>query len=238
MQIEIVGTGRAGRALHRALADVGHDVTMVSHGAHEVASTCDLVILALPDDVLAANAATLRLAPNTVIAHVSATRDLDVLAPHARRGSMHPLAVLADEEPGAGRLRGATYLVDGDTLVREVVASLGGRAVTVAPEHRARYHATAVVAANHVATLLGHVETLAHSLALDPELFFELSAQTLDDVRRVGAAAALTGPARRGDHETLRRHLANIPSDQREAYRALARAAAVLGGATPIASEQ
>ena len=52
----------------------------------------------------------------------------------------------------------------------------------------------------------------------------------VDNVADLGAAAALTGPVSRGDVETVRAHLDALPADERDTYRALARAAYALAG--------
>jgi len=48
---------------------------------------------------------------------------------------------------------------------------------------------------------------------------------TVDNVARLGPAAALTGPVRRGDAATVERHLAPLDPDERAAYEALTDAA-------------
>jgi predicted short-subunit dehydrogenase-like oxidoreductase (DUF2520 family) len=126
---------------------------------------------------------------------------------------------------GAARLAGATFAVAGDDRVRELVDRLGGRAVTVADDHRARYHAAACVAANHVVVLLDQVATLAHDVGMSLEDFMPLASMALDDVAQRGPSAALTGPASRGDLATIDAHLAALPEEERPLYVALARAA-------------
>ncbi len=54
---------------------------------------------------------------------------------------------------------------------------------------------------------------------------------TLDNIAAVGPAAALTGPAARGDWDTIRAHLAALPTDDdRALYLALCERAADLAG--------
>ena len=63
---------------------------------------------------------------------------LDVLAPHPRRASMHPLVPLPNAEVGAERLLGGvTLAVAGDPLAAELGTRLGARLVEVADEDRA-----------------------------------------------------------------------------------------------------
>jgi predicted short-subunit dehydrogenase-like oxidoreductase (DUF2520 family) len=110
-------------------------------------------------------------------------------------------------------------------VVQRAVDDLGGHAVTVADADRARYHAAACIAANHLVALLGQVERVATPIGVPLEAYLALAQASLDDVGRVGAAAALTGPVARRDWDTVARHVAALPADERPAYLALALAA-------------
>ena len=220
VDVRVIGPGRAGSALAAALRDAGwrvdgplgrdHDPARLTTGAR-------LVLLAVPDRAVAAVAAS--LAPgDAVVAHVAGSLGLDVLAPHRRAASLHPLVSLPDADLGARRLVGAWFAVAGDPIASEVVAALGGRAVQVADEDRTTYHAAAAVAANHLVALLGQVDRLARSVGVPLDAYLDLARGALDNVAEVGPAAALTGPVARGDRETVARHLAAIPQDERPAY--------------------
>lgn len=225
MKISIVGTGRVGTSFDRALRAAGHEVALRHHDDPEGFGSPDLVLLCVPDDEIASTARGIPASDDYVVAHVAGSRTLLELGPHRRVASMHPLAALPSGETGAQRLLGAAYCVAGDGLVREVVTSLGGRALSLNDDQRTLYHATASVAANHLVALMGQVKTLAEAAGLDLEDFLPLAEQALSDVRDVGPAAALTGPASRGDMSTIDAHLAAIPESERSTYVALANAA-------------
>jgi predicted short-subunit dehydrogenase-like oxidoreductase (DUF2520 family) len=119
-------------------------------------------------------------------------------------------------------VRGAWFAVDGDAIAGDVVAALDGRAFRVDPDRRAVYHAAACVAANHVVALLGQVERLATAAGAPVDAFFPLVRAAVANAERLGPARALTGPAARGDADTIARHLAAIDPSERDAYEALA----------------
>jgi len=222
--IRIVGTGRAAQSLQRALEPTAFEVTdLVRRGEdlRDVAVGVDAVVLATADDALEAVAAAIEPRPEVAVLHLSGSRGLDVLAPHVRRGSLHPLVPLPNGEIGAARLRsGCTFCVSGDPMAAAIACELGGRVVEVADEHRTRYHAAACVAANHVVGLLGQVERLATSIGLDLDCFLDLTRAALDDVAELGTQRALTGPAVRGDWSTLTAHLAALDPTERPGYEA------------------
>ena len=195
----------------------------------DAAAGVDLLVIATPDEAVADVAAAVDPVPGTVVAHLAGSLGLDALAPHPRRAALHPLVPLPDSEAGGARLAsGIWFAVAGDSLAEKVVADLGGRAVTVADEQRAAYHAAAAVASNHLVALLGQVERVAAPTGVSLEAFLDMARAALGDVERSGPAAALTGPVARGDTATVRRHLAALDPTERPAYRALAAAAARL----------
>jgi predicted short-subunit dehydrogenase-like oxidoreductase (DUF2520 family) len=138
---------------------------------------------------------------------------------------------LADADRGADQLcGGAWFAVAGDPLVEEVVEALGGRSFTIDDADRPTYHAAAVLASNHLVALLGQVERVAGPLGIPLDAFLDLAEGSLANVRALGPADALTGPAARGDEATIDRHLSALPADERAAYEVLADLARRLAG--------
>jgi predicted short-subunit dehydrogenase-like oxidoreductase (DUF2520 family) len=225
MNIALIGAGRAGTSFSLALRRVGHDVQLLHHDELSALRSPELILLCVPDDAISNVAAQIAVSDEYVVAHVAGSRRLDVVAPHRRVGSLHPLMALPDAEEGSRRLIGATYCVAGDDLLRTVAASLDGRIISLDDSQRTVYHAAAVVASNHLVALMGQVETLAESIGLTLDDFMPLARQSLRDVATMGPSNALTGPASRGDMATIDAHLAAISEDERATYVALANAA-------------
>src|SRR5215207_9960016 len=197
--VRIIGPGRAGTSLALALTNVGWDVAPML-GRHddvtEAATGVQLLVLATPDDVIDDVSARVRPVESTVVAHLSGSLGLGALTGHERRAAVH-----------------------------KVVAALGGRAFVVDDDHRATYHAAAVIASNHLVALMGQVQRLADEVDVPFEAYLDLAAATLANVGDLGPARALTGPAARGDEATIRRHLRALPTAERKAYRGMADAA-------------
>jgi predicted short-subunit dehydrogenase-like oxidoreductase (DUF2520 family) len=236
--IRIIGPGRAGTSLAAALAAHGWDVVGFL-GRHDdladAARGVDILVIATPDDAVAPTAAAVAPVAGTTVLHLSGSLGLDVLAPHPRRAALHPLVPLPNAVVGATRLAsGVTFAVSGEPVARQLALSLGGRVVEVADADRAIYHAAACIAANHVVALLGQVERVAASAGLDLEAFLPLTRAAVDDVAALGPRRALTGPAVRGDWDTLSRHLDALPAQERAGYQAGAALATQLAhSATP-----
>ncbi len=222
--VSLIGPGRAGRSLAAALADAGCDVRDVLTRHDDVTSAArgvDVLVIATPDAAIAEVAARVRPEPDTVVVHLSGALGLDVLAPHPRRASLHPLVPLPSAEVGRVRLRsGITFAVAGDPVAAELAGVLDGNVVVVEDEHRAAYHAAACIASNHLVALMGQVERVATSAGLDLEAFVGLARAALTDVVELGPGAALTGPAARGDDTTLERHRQTLDPAEIPGYEA------------------
>jgi predicted short-subunit dehydrogenase-like oxidoreductase (DUF2520 family) len=220
----VVGPGRAGRSLQlafervgwRALAPLGRgdDLTDAAAGA-------DVVVIATPDGAIASTAAAIRPVGGVAVVHLAGSLGLDVLAPHQRRASVHPLVALPDPIAGAQRLIGAWFAVAGDPVARDIVAALDGRAIEVPDDKRALHHAAAVIASNHLVALLGQVERVAADAGVPLEAYLDLVRATVDNVAALGPRDALTGPVARGDWDTVARHLAALPPEERPPYEAM-----------------
>lgn len=211
IRFRTIGPGRAGRSLTAALEATGGYVCAGTFGRGRAvggaASGVDLVVIATPDSEIGRVAAAVEPDDGCAVIHLSGSLGLDVLGGHRRRGSLHPLVPLPDPRVGAERLRaGITFAVAGDPVVRSVVDALGGSAVHVGDDSRAAYHAAASIAANHLVALLGQVERVAASAGLPLSAFAELVRAATDDALAFGPRRALTGPAARGDWETVDRH--------------------------------
>ncbi len=232
----MVGPGRAGLSFAGALTTSGWRC-VATLGRHDdlrsAAAQADVVLVTVPDDRIADVAAAIDPG-RAVLVHTSGAKGLDVLAPHERRASVHPLMSLPDPATGAGKLRrGGVFAVAGDPAAERIVAALGGRPVSIGDDRRALYHATAAVAANHLVALCAQVERLAARAGVPVEAYWDLMDTTLENVRRSGPIPSLTGPAARGDTSTISLHLEALPTDERTLYLALANEAARLAGRPP-----
>jgi predicted short-subunit dehydrogenase-like oxidoreductase (DUF2520 family) len=208
LRVGIVGPGRVGTALARALRDAGVDVEgPVSRG--ERPARCDAIVLCVPDAEIA-GAAEVVTAAAPLIGHTSGATPLSALA-HAGVPAfgLHPLQSFA--HPGV-RFEGAGAAVAGSTPAALAFATalaerLGMKPFEIDDEGRAAYHASASVASNFLVTLQAAAEAIAAGAGLGREdareLLMPLVRQTVENVVELGPEAALTGPIARGDEVTV-----------------------------------
>src|SRR3954454_1104989 len=158
IRVAIVGRGRVGGALAANLQGSNAFEVAVPVGREaditELAADASVVLLAVTDSAEASVAAA--IAPNdaTLFVHFAGSLTLDVLAPHRRRASLHPLTPMpGDPATAAKRLRRAWMAVAGDPGVLQLADALEARTFVVDEHERPRYHATATIAASHLAGL-------------------------------------------------------------------------------------
>jgi predicted short-subunit dehydrogenase-like oxidoreductase (DUF2520 family) len=253
-RIFILGAGRAGRSLARALRGGGVPIVGL-HGRQRDTTegitagppppalgeaTCVLVTVrdAQLDGALEF-LSTASLAKKAVVLHASGSADprgLAVLRTAGHPcGTFHPLVALSDPTNAPQTLRGAWIGIDGDDEAQRVserlAAAVGAHVLRIPPGEKPRYHAAAVFASNFPTVLMGLAEELLRDVGIPEtvarQALHPLFASAVENMRSGGGAAALTGPIVRGDVDTIDRHLRALRAhpDTLDAYRALSHAA-------------
>ena len=227
--VAIVGSGRLGCALARALSAAGVEVEgPLGRGA---APLSEIVLLCVPDAEIAAAAAALaaagpdaapqhggtaRAAAGTerFVGHVSGATPLIALAGAGRDAfGLHPLQTFAGGE-GPDAFDGIGCAIAGTTpealeIARDLARRLGMTPIEISDAERSAYHAAASIASNFLVTLQAAAEELAAGAGIEPAdaraLLGPLVRSTVENWVELGPAAALTGPVARGDDATVAR---------------------------------
>lgn len=186
----------------------------------------ELLLLTVPDDALHGVARDLAASgvdwSGTVVLHMSGALDSRLLAPVAElgaaTGSFHPIQTFGPASgpaPGHSVFEGITVGIEGTPRALGAAHALADgllcQAVELDPDHKALYHAAAVVAGNYITTLLGVAEEIWDS-AVDSEIPFTealapLARKSLENALELGPGDALTGPVVRGDVGTIERQM-------------------------------
>ncbi len=251
--VQILGAGRAGRALASALRGGGLTVRVWNrspsdhadaHGPLPDLSAARTWLLCVHDGVLAEVATRLAAeaagSEGHVALHCAGRLGADVLAPLAaagvETGSLHPLQSLRGD-PSMDRLAGSFCAVEGSAVARQeaerLVGVMGAHAVTLPDGAKGAYHAAAVFAANFCTVLGAGGVALLHALGVPAttarDMLVPLLRGTIEHFAATEGPAALTGPFSRGDLEAVADHVAALRQHAPEwldAYAALARASA------------
>jgi predicted short-subunit dehydrogenase-like oxidoreductase (DUF2520 family) len=207
-RLAVVGAGRLGHALARALTDAGYPVQgPLGRGADGTGA--DAVLLCVPDAQIEAAAAA--IAPGPLVGHCSGATPLSALGPH-EAFAIHPLmAVTAAGASFAGA--GAAIAASsprGLRLARRLAEALGMLPTEIDDADRPAYHAAASIASNFLVTLEAAAERLAGSAGVERSLLVPLVRATVENWSALGPERALTGPVARGDEPTVARQRAAV----------------------------
>jgi predicted short-subunit dehydrogenase-like oxidoreductase (DUF2520 family) len=250
--LTIAGPGRAGGSLALAAARAGHEIAGVlsrSPGPTPYGPSldwerplpdCDLLLIAVRDDVIADVAG--RLAPLAgsvpVAAHMSGFTPVTALGSLAdagvETGGFHPLQTLPDPERGARALAGAFVGVGGSPAaiqaLTDLAESLGMTPFPLADEARPAYHAGASAASNFVITALATAGDLMLEARIDPIVTRPLVEQAVANLYEITSDSPLTGPIARGDVDTVAGQIAAayaVSASVGDQYRLMAEATAI-----------
>tara|TARA_B100000214_G_scaffold370864_1_gene346229 strand:- start:2701 stop:3435 length:735 start_codon:yes stop_codon:yes gene_type:complete len=232
--VGIIGPGRVGLSFSLALRSIGWDVRTPlgkEDDISKIESDLDFILITTPDHEIRSVAQNLNQTKATV-AHVSGVTGLSSLLPHQKRASLHPLVSMPTPEIGEKRLlENSWFAIDGDPHIELLVDALGGQRFRITDELRPLYHATACIASNHLVVLMAQVKRLSNELNIPFDPFLRLSATTLEGLSELQPEEALTGPAARGDEDTVKTHLESLPQAERYLYECL------LEGAKELANQ-
>lgn len=238
MNILLIGRGRVGKALRRALEASGqHSVLAVGRSwKRPSVQRAEAVVLAVPDDAIELVAERLApdLRPDATVLHCAGARGVDELRACESRGAavgiMHPLVSFPSARSGPS-LRGTTFTLSGSRRAiatgRRIARACGAR-VVVAQAGDARYHAAAALAANGAAALafvsVGVLEGLGFDKRAAERAIGALLQSVGKNVESLGVPGALTGPIARGETEAVVHHrkaLRRVSRDALSAYDAV-----------------
>lgn len=262
LAVGVVSAGRVGAVLAAALAQAGHVVAATSgvsaasvrraeellpgvplQPPDEVVRLADLVLLAVPDDVLPGLVRGLSAAgvfrAGQIVAHTCGAHGIGVLEPAARLGvlplALHPVMTFTGRTEDVARLAACSFGVTaadepGWSVGEALVVEMGAEPVRVSDAARPLYHAALAHGANHLAVLVADAADALRAAGIGPaeRMLGPLLSAALDNSLRHGDRA-LTGPVARGDVDTVRAHLRVLAERRPEltgAYRALAERAA------------
>ncbi|MDQ2856148.1 MAG: DUF2520 domain-containing protein [Acidobacteriota bacterium] len=189
-----------------------------------------ILLITTPDDAIEPVARNLASAqkgmPNgRTVLHTSGALSSESLKPLKdigfHTGSLHPLASVSDPILGAASLRGAYFCIEGEpvavAIANHIVRDLGGHGFFIEPDHKALYHAAAVMASGDMTALLDIAIEMLKRCGLSGvsarRVLIPLVVSAVRNLSTMDPARALTGTFARGDVATVRRHLTAIEKE-------------------------
>lgn len=248
MKITFVGSGNVAWQLSLAMDRAGHNIEQiisrnedhakalaVKFGAHystdpkAIYDLVDLVILAVPDDRIAEVCAELP-SVNGVLVHTCGVRSMEILKGGAfRYGVIYPLQTL-NKNVDVDMLR-VPFLIEGSdsnatSILQEIAGDISNTVRYCSSSDRANYHLAAVFANNFANVLYSMSDEFLKTKELDFDMLKPLIEQTGRKLDQGTPMEQQTGPAMRGDLQTMKEHLQMLEDRPEfvEIYRVLSRA--------------
>ncbi|MHC1776319.1 MAG: Rossmann-like and DUF2520 domain-containing protein [Lentimicrobium sp.] len=179
----------------------------------DIVDQADLLILALPDEVIPGFSMSLKNAGkfNGIVAHTSGSQSLgSITRYHAQGGVFYPLQSFTRfSSPDISKvpfcIEGATPEI-AEKLV-EVAECLSGDVRLIDTPQRAQIHLAAVFACNFTNYLYSVADCLLAESGVQPDILMPLIRETALRISGGDAAVMQTGPAVRKDWSTIDMHL-------------------------------
>lgn len=262
MKIGIIGAGRVGCSLGKYMVEQGLPVagyfskhfesseqagtftgTEVFKTLEQLIQACDIICIAVPDDVIGSVWEEIRKsiraysAPppdkGKIVCHFSGSLSSAVFSgiegTIAVGCSIHPMYAFSDKFTSYRQLNQVIFTMEGDeravAVMEPLYTGMGNRVLRIRPDRKALYHCSASLASNFVVGLLQFSLELLEECGIPEEegreLIGPLVRGNVEAVLREGADRALTGPIERGDAHTVAGHLAALGEEDARLYRLL-----------------
>jgi predicted short-subunit dehydrogenase-like oxidoreductase (DUF2520 family) len=226
-RIAIIGAGRVATHLGKALQDVGIEISGVYGREKAEASTlakklgtniitdltkkinADLILIAITDDAIGEVARKLSEHTQALVAHTSGAVAMKVIPDYLRRGVFYPLQSFSyDKKIVWDNVPFCIEAEKNDDLnaMGQLAERLSRKVHLLNSEQRKVLHLAAVFANNFANLMFEFSEELLAKANIDRSILHPLILETANKVLMQSAAASQTGPASRGDLETIKAH--------------------------------
>ncbi len=189
-------------------------------------SPSQIFILAVPDDAIQSIAQKIILPEQSLMVHTSGSKGLDILeySSAAATGVFYPLQTFSKSKKLD--FERVPFLLESENkealkILNNLAKSLSKNIQIVSTAQRKQMHLAAVFACNFTNHMMSISEKIMNNAQLDFSLLHPLVLETIDKALKHSPQSVQTGPAKRGDLETLDKHMEMLQSDEnvQEIYR-------------------
>lgn len=236
LKIGFIGSGNVARHVARALNTTGHDIVQIisrskanakaladefgcgySDQVNKIDPTVELCIISVSDDQIAEVVSNL---PNSdrIVVHTCGSQPMDLLHSVGNNyGILYPLQSFSkDRTPDITTVPFLLEASNPETLIviHKIASSLSHFVLQADSTTRLKYHLSAVLVNNFVNYLYSEAESFLKDHALDFNVLKPIIKETAFKIQNHSPIASQTGPAKRGDQETIQKHQSLLESDE------------------------
>ena len=187
--------------------------TLVYKNTHSIIFSSNIILLCVHDDQIHAVSQAIpdHIAQDALVVHTSGTHDYRILSEHIpRRGVLYPLQTFGVDTDVLHAIK-MPFVIEAEhakdlSLLRKVVLDLDGTAYELDAQQKSALHLGAVFANNFTHFILGQALDILNQHHIPSEIMKPLLAQTIQNAWHQDNAMRQTGPASRGDLNTLAKH--------------------------------
>ena len=235
LRVNIVGAGNVATHISKALFAAGVEiVTIYSRNfinaraltrqfeskavdnLKDLDCNVDLNIVTIKDDAISEVANFLD--KNVPVVHSSGSASIAIFDGFEKFGVLYPLQTFSKQR--VLDIAAIPFLIEGNTkdfenwLIAFCEKYLSDNAFHADTKKRSEIHLAAVFACNFTTQLLLEADKLLSKTNLDLSLLHPLIKETVDKSLELGPLTAMTGPAKRGDKATIKKHLDQIEEEE------------------------
>jgi predicted short-subunit dehydrogenase-like oxidoreductase (DUF2520 family) len=225
IRIGLIGTGNVATALAREIRKhelltlvklIGRDqnklpkdlISVPFSNQFNALHSCDMILIAVSDHSIQEVSNQLPLT-DAVVAHTSGASSMDLLSNHKHRGVFYPLQTFSKQQPLTWSeipilWEGNKKLVD--EKLETLSQLLSPLAVQSDEKQRLSMHLAAVVVNNFTNHLYAEAHRFCKSKHVNFDLLVPLIEETTRKIKQLNPRESQTGPASRGDTQTIQRH--------------------------------
>ncbi len=233
LKVAIIGTGNLAQHLFDAFSAcptidivqvVGRNTNALGHFKKSAATSTDfkniaeaaIFIIAVSDTAIPAVSKYL-VHKKGLVVHTSGSVSMDALSDHDRYGIFYPLQTFTKDRKVA--MNSVPFCLEAHDeadleLLKKLAGKLSEKIYQVSSEQRKVLHLAAVFVNNFTNHLYHIGKEICDEKGLPFEILQPLIQETLDKTEQLTPYDAQTGPARRGDSETISKHLEQLKNPE------------------------
>ncbi|MCB1454676.1 MAG: DUF2520 domain-containing protein [Rhizobiaceae bacterium] len=192
---------------------------------------CDITFITTADDNIQQCCEILStsnlLKPGSIVLHCSGSLSSEILSSSKVKGcftaSAHPMRSFANPAVSINQYKGTYCAIEGDTdaisTVRTLFTKIGSTTFEIERTKKSIYHTAGVFASNYLVAIAERSQNCLEQAGVEKELAIRITLNLMQGTLKnleftLSPEDSLTGPIKRGDKETVKKHLRAI-SDKR-----------------------
>jgi len=188
--------------MHQNEVEITDDISILKQDA-------DIYLLSISDDSVATVSSKLPF-ENKLVVHTSGSVGIHDLDKQNRRGVFYPLQTFSKEaEVDFGHIPICIEVLEKEDLqvLKSLASALGSKSHKVNTNQRRALHLAAVFVNNFTNQLYRIAHEITESEGVEFDILKPLILETAKKVQHLSPYMAQTGPAKRNDKKTIRKHL-------------------------------